>query len=65
MIDDQACFLASNEQILIKKLQQLLSDPTELKRLQTNAKDFAKNKQGVIDTVMQDLTPFLENALSS
>ncbi len=63
MENAQASLPLRDEQHLAETLHRLLSDPLELQKRRDAALKFAQNKTAVIDRVMEQLCPMMQNAL--
>lgn len=62
MQNAQAVTIVKDEIKFTEALRNLLNDPSARQKLQTNALNFSKQKSHVIDTVMQNLEPLLEQS---
>ena len=62
---DGACLMLQDEQALVKALQNLLTNESERNDLQRTSYNFAKQKNTVIDNVMEHLDPFIKKAIET
>jgi len=62
LFDAQAALQVTTELDFEKTLMSLLMDPDKRGEYQTRARTFADKKSGVIDTVMKQITPLLQQA---
>lgn len=62
MQSEGACIMTQDEDTLIKTLQNLLTNEPERRTLQKTAYNFAKQKNTVIETVMDHIDPFIKKA---
>ncbi|MGH1376716.1 MAG: 3-deoxy-D-manno-octulosonic acid transferase [Alphaproteobacteria bacterium] len=60
MHEENAAIQCNNIEELYKSLLDILSNPDKSKELQDNATAYAQKKNGVIDTVMKEIIPLLD-----